>query len=342
MPEIFLIQLCGRVGSKEISAEDLGEKFNVSPKAIQKMTGVTKLFKFGSEESLVSVSAHLARKVLVRSGLELKDINGVFASSNSTTKTLMPGYAALVATELGLRHVLADQVGMGCGGGLQALRAAYDRLIVNALEGKKAYYLVFAGDAVNMILNDGDRNTGLLFSEGASVALVTNDADFGKDCYKIVKINTKSHLGSGIQMMTVMNEFHPEVRNDPAYAKNRGFRMDGKGVFQFGSEMISHFLELVEEKEFKKNWMMFSHQPNLRMLEEMARLAGVPKKQIYMEGIQTIGNVPSASPFLGLQDGLRRNLFDVTNTVLLGAFGAELTVGAALLEPIGNPTRIIE
>jgi 3-oxoacyl-[acyl-carrier-protein] synthase III len=254
----------------------------------------------------------------------------------------MPGYASLVATQLGFRNILADQVGMGCGGGLQALRATYDRLVVDAVRGAKSSYLTIAGDATSLILDDKDRKTGLLFSEGAAVLLVTNDPDLGEDGYQITKINTKSLLGEGINMMTVMNPLHPDVLSNHLYATKPGFWMDGKGVYEFGSDVMPHFLELIEKSKFGSDWMLFPHQPNLRMLEEMARRSGVPKEQIYMEGIQTIGNTSPPAVFLGLQDGLQRNLFDVSNTVVLGAFGAELTVGAAMLKPVGDPKAIVD
>jgi len=339
LPRIFLAKIGGKVGSVEVTAEELGEKFGTKPRAIQATTGVTKLFRFGPDESLVGISVMVARDVLARAGLDLGRVDGVFASSNPTTKTLMPGYATQVASELGLRYVLADQIGMGCGGGMQALRAAYDRLVVDSLHGKTSNYLVFAGDAVSVILNDKDRNTGLLFSEGVSVLLVTNDIDFGQNSYEITKINTMSVLGDGINMMRVMNEFHSDT--DRGQRDQNCFTMDGKGVAQFGMGMIPCFLKLVEEEMFGENWMLFPHQPNLRMLEEMARFGNVPLNQVYTNGIKTIGNASVAAAFLGLEDGLQSNLFDRRCTVLLGAFGAELTVGAALLRPVGDPIEVV-
>lgn len=336
IPKVFLVGLRGAVGSLEITAEELGRKFGISPSEIERKTGVTRLFRFSLTETLESVSLSVVQQMLQGLNFDLGGIRGVFASSNTTTKTLMPGYAASVGAALGLRHVLADQVGMGCGGGLQALRAAYDRLVVHGLYQERATYLVIAGDATSLILNPDDYATGFLFSEGVSALLVTNDPTLANNGYEITRVQTKSFL-EGLEALQVGNPYWPTHRGTLP-----PFTMEGRGTFRFGAELLPHFLELVGEKEFGSDWMLFPHQANVRMLQAMARNGGIPESQVYMEGIRTIGNTSPPAVFLGLEDGLRRELFDAANTtVLLGAFGAELTVGAALLKPLGIPSAIL-
>ena len=341
IPKVFLVKICGKVGSMEVSDEELSHKFNISKAIMQEKMGVSKLFRFSPNESLVSASAEAAREVITKSGIIIEKINGVFASCSHTTKTLMPGYASQVATELGLHNVLADQIGMACCGGIQALRVAYERLVVDSLKGKITYYLVFAGDAISAILNKDDRSTGLTFSDGVAVLLVTNDQDLGKNSYEITKINTESFLGEKINMISVMNYLHPEISTDCRHALNRGLTIDGKGMFQFAPELIPKFLMLIGEQRIKDDWVLFTHQPSIKMLREIAKYSGIAETRMYMDGIRRIGNTSTASVFLGLEDGLRRKLFNVANTILLGAFGAELTIGSALLEPRGNPLMVV-
>lgn len=335
IPKIYLIGLRGAVGSHEITAEELGEKFAISPQDIERRTGVTRLFRFDAKETLESVSVSVVTRMLQSLSFNLESVAGIFASSNTTLQTVMPGYAARLGAALGLSHKLADQVGMGCGGGLQALRAAYDRLVVDALQCRKASYLVVAGDATSLILNDSDYATGFLFSEGVAALLVTNDEDLAANGYEISRIGTKSFL-QGIDTLRVGNPYWPTNRNTLP-----SFMMEGRGTFSFGAMLLPHFLELVGATSFGDDWMLFPHQANIRMLQAMARHGGIPESKVYMDGIRRIGNTSPPAVFLGLEDGLRRSTFDFQDTVLLGAFGAELTVGAALLKPVGNPTSII-
>ena len=335
-PPVYIIGLAGEVGALETTAEQLGKRFNLSGEEVTKKTGVTKLHRFGTPNGLVMASCSVARRVITNTFTPLDQISGIFGSSNCTTETLMPGYATQVAAKFGLTHVLADQVGMGCGGSLQALRAAHDRLIVDALDGKTSWYLVVAGDATSLILDEKDYDTGFLFSEGAAALLVTNDKRINHGAYQIMSIGTKSFLGNYLDLLTIGNPYWVHTRGELA-----GFKMAGGGVFRFGASLIPHFLQLVGTEKFGDDWMLFPHQANLRMLQAMAANAGVPEDRVYMDGIRRIGNTSPPAVFLGLEDGLERRIFDKSNTVLLGAFGGELTVGAALLKPLGDPTPIL-
>lgn len=336
MPPVYIIGIGGKIGSTEITAQELGTRFSLSADEITQKTGITKLYRFGSDQTLVDVSRRVAQGVMLKWQLGKENINGVFASSNCTTETILPGYATQVAAALGLTQVLADQVGMGCGGSLQALRTAYDRLVVETIEGKTGYYLVIAGDATSLILDERDYATGFIFSEGVSVLLVTNDRHSADDGYEISAIGTKSFLGEELGLLKIANPYWPSTRGELS-----GFKMAGGGVFRFGASLIPHFLELVGAREFGNDWILFPHQANLRMLKQMALNARIPEERVYMDGIKRIGNTSPPAVFLGLEDGLRRQTFDRSNTVLLGAFGAELTVGAALLQPRGDPARIL-
>ena len=337
MPPVYIVGLHGAVGSKRISAKELGARFSLTSEQVTQKTGVTNLYRFSENETLVSVSTQVTKKLLDKHLPNGRKIKGIIASSNTTIETLLPGYATTVGAALGFKNIIADQVGMGCGGGMQALRVAYDRLVVEAMEGKpSSYFLVLAGDATAMTLDPSDITTALLFSEGVSALLLTNDPECSSNCYQIKAIGTKSVLGENLQLMSTGNPFWPDKRG-----QLNCFTMKGSGVFRFGVKLVPEFLELVGVKKFEDHWMLFPHQPNLRMLVAMTENAGLLPEQVYTDGIQRIGNCSTAAVFLGLEDGLNRRLFNFSNTVLIGAFGAELTVGAALLEPQGDPSRIL-
>ena len=101
----------------------------------------------------------------------------------------MPSFTACVANELGLQSVICDQIGLGCSGGLQALRNAYNQAIVDAIDGKFGYYLVVAGDQFNLFLDPNNFGTSTLFSEGEAVMFLPNCHN--ERGYKIARIGTK-------------------------------------------------------------------------------------------------------------------------------------------------------
>ena len=164
-----------RLGSTIIKASEIEQDFEREPGTILGLTGVSQLHKISPDEDLVSLSADACREVLAKLELPLEKVTGIFSSCNPTTDYLMPSLAPLIAAKLGLTHLLALNIGMGCAGGVQALQATYNQLIADSAQGKTSYYLVVAGDHTSRMLDKSSWKTAILFSDGVTAALVTND-----------------------------------------------------------------------------------------------------------------------------------------------------------------------
>ena len=327
LAQISLIALASNLGSLIIPASELESTFSLAAGDVGKKTGVTNLFRLSASESLEQLTVKSALKALRIAGLTVKDLRGVFGSSNPTTNTLMPSYTVKVAQMLGCESIIVDHVGMGCGGALQAMRNAYNQLVVDSLMGITSNYLIIVGDHTSRILDPAKYDTGILFSEGTAAAVITNDRHRTPG-YVIARVGTMSLLGENLESLKIENPYSFAV------PRHCYFEMDGRRVFEFGTKQVPKFLELVGLKSFPENAYLVPHQPNLRMLEKMAKDAQIDPKNIYMEGIRTIGNTSTPAVFIGLEDALQRGLMSLGAPVLLGTFGAELQVGAAWLLPV--------
>jgi 3-oxoacyl-[acyl-carrier-protein] synthase-3 len=327
------VALAGAVGQRVLTVDELAARFDLTPERITAKTGITGLRRLGPGESLVDLARELARTVLAETGVAVEDVRGVFGSSNPTWDDLLPTFTASCANAIGLRHVIVDHVGIGCCGGLQAMRSAYNQLVVDGLDGRVSHCLVVAGDQTSRILDPDRRQTGTLFGEGVSVALLTNapDADRG---YDVVAIGTKSLLGDALASLRIRNPY-------AATSEARVFplEMEGARIVEFAAGVVEHFLALVGGR-LPPDCYVVPHQPNLRILEAMIARAGLDPERVYVDGIRTVGNTSAPAAMLGLEDALRRGLVGRGDPVLLGAFGAELQVGAALLQPV-DPRRMI-
>jgi 3-oxoacyl-[acyl-carrier-protein] synthase-3 len=214
------------------------------------------------------------------------------------------------------------------------MRNAYNQLVVDGLEGRVSYCLVVAGDQTSRILDPSLRQTGTLFGEGVSVALLTNAPSVDRG-YEIVAIGTKSLLGDALESLRIRNPYAVPARDVRAFP----LEMEGARVFDFASGVVPHFVALVGG-QLPPDCYVVPHQANLRILEAMIARAGLAPNRVYVDGIRTIGNASTPAAMLGLEDALRRGLVGCDDPVLIGAFGAELQVGAALLQPI-DPRRMI-
>jgi 3-oxoacyl-[acyl-carrier-protein] synthase-3 len=331
-PRIHLVGLAGITGSDTLSTEALGHRFRLSPGRITEKTGVTGLRRVG-EESLLQLATTAARESLRRAGVDPSQLTAVFGSSNPTAADLLPTFTAAVAHSLGLSRIIVDHVGIGCCGGLQALRNAWNQLLVDGIQGRTSYALVVAGDQTSRILDPDRPQTGTLFGEGVSALVLTNDPAF-RTGYEVQRVATCSLLGDALYALRLPNPYaHPE-------GPLPRLQMAGSQVFDFGCAALDTFLELLEMPSVPSDCVLVPHQPNLRMLEGMIARSHLDPRRVYVDGIRTIGNTSAPACLLGLEDALRKEQAGPANPVMLGAFGAELQVGAAWLRPV-DPMALV-
>jgi 3-oxoacyl-[acyl-carrier-protein] synthase-3 len=220
-------------------------------------------------------------------------------------------------------------IGMGCAGGVQALQATYNQLIADSAQGKTSYYLVVAGDHTSRMLDKSSWKTAILFSDGVTAAIVTNDATL-KGGYTVERVASETYAGESVDVINLPNALalkEGEIRS--CYQ----LHMRGRGVFEFGTRIAPRVKALSGIERFN-NVYIIPHQANIRMLNELVPAFDVRPDQLYTDGITRIGNISGAACFLGLEDIIANDdLRGDADTVLMCAFGAELQVAAAVLKP---------
>jgi 3-oxoacyl-[acyl-carrier-protein] synthase-3 len=325
--KIRLLGTSHRLGAEVVHAETIENHFQREPGTIAALSGVTRLHRIGPGESLVSLSRDAALDVLEKCGVSLSQVTGIFSSCNPTTDYLIPSLAPMVASALELTHLQACNIGMGCAGGVQALQAAYNQTVVDTLNKKISYYLVVAGDHISRMLDHEAWKTAILFSDGVSVAIVTNDPK-RVDGFVMKGVASECYAGENVDVINLPNVLAREVPGDRS---TYTLQMRGRGVFEFGTRVAPRVRELAGLDSFDDCYII-PHQANIRMIKELVPAFGIRDEQLYMEGITTVGNISGAACFLGLEDGQDRGLFRQTKKILLVAFGAELQVAVAVLE----------
>lgn len=330
--EVLIAGVAHRLGSHIIQAREIESLFEREPGTIQGLSGVSQLHKIAPGEDLVSLSAEACLDALRHVDLPLERVTGIFSSCNPTTDYLIPSLAPLVASKLGLAHIMACNIGMGCAGGVQALQAAYNQLVVDSLAGKKSYYLVVAGDHTSRMLDKSSWKTAILFSDGVTAALVTNDPSISAGGFTIERVASETYAGESVDVINLPNALALEHGCE---RPNYQLHMRGRGVFEFGTRIAPRVRSLCGMNSFKDSYII-PHQANIRMLNELIPAFEVGADQLYTDGITRIGNISGAACFLGLEDVMRNpEIRKGASTVLLCAFGAELQVAAAVLTPRG-------
>lgn len=316
---IKITGLGSSLGSTRITNSDLSEKIGLSPDEIERKTGIKNRFHCDVErENIYVLMAAAANQALRSAGLGVGDISGVFTASNPTGEFLLPNFASVVASVLGMGPFYTGGNSTGCSGGLVALDLAFNKLHRDASMELSRNYLVLAGDQTSSIVKPGSLDE-FLFSDGASALVVTNNVDV-----------------EGYYRVETLNNFTFHNRADSLKLGRKGFlEHDGRSIYKFATRSLGVILDLMGEESFPSDAYLIPHQANLRIIEKLAR--GIDPKRVYKDGIVNVGNTSPASVFMGLEDVNRRGLSSLRSLVL-ATFGEGLTVAVGKLASVSGAT----
>jgi 3-oxoacyl-[acyl-carrier-protein] synthase III len=324
--QIRITGVAHRLGSDIVDAETLENYFKKDPGTIESLSGVSRLHRMAPGEDLVTLARDAALDALAAANVSLDKVTGIFSSCNPTTDYLIPSLAPMVAAKLNLSHILACNVGMGCAGGVQALQATFNQLLADEARGKVSTYVLVTGDHISRMLDKESWKTAILFSDGISAVVVTNDPA-ATGGFVIEHVASECYAGESVDVINLPNSLATREGESPTVCL---LQMRGRGVFEFGTRIVPRVKELSGVTDFSK-FFIIPHQANVRMLNELPTPFGIRDEQLYTDGITKIGNISGAACFLGLEDVMNRGLANEAEKILLCAFGAELQVAVAVL-----------
>lgn len=317
---LVLSGITTRLGSEKRSAADLSAQYSAGKDDPTSATGITTLYHFAPRENLLDVSAECVREALTRSGLSLRDVGGLVATSNFTHETLVPTFGVAVAARADLSCIRAGTIGTGCGGLAQAVEYAAALMTSSVVKWDPAkVFVVVAGDAYQRHIDTNDYKTRYLFSDGVAV-FVIKLAHAKRGDLTITQVASQS---------LIVDEPLEALRlGNPTFREDRFFRMETAPVVRFTRRALATAKELLG-LDVWRGVTIIPHQANHRLLEAMGRAA--PEAHLfYTNGIAMIGNTLNASSVFGLEDVLANDT--ASNDIVLVPFGAEWVVGAIQLQ----------
>jgi len=310
---VHIIGMGHTLGSKMISNEDLSKKLNLTSEQIIKSTGITNRFHCDkSIENLDTLLATAFEQARTTANIPLKDITGIYTSTNPTGYFSLPNTSTRLAKLVGIDEYKGTQIGAGCCGGLQALQAAYNQLIVDTLQGITATYAVVVGDQTSQILAENSTDN-ILFSDSGAALLLTNNPNV-KSFYTIdwIKNTTQTEHADALQL-----------NNASSYVLH-----DGKKVYRFATQTVKTALDFLGTETFPKDVFLIPHQANKRIIT--AATKELNPEQVYSQDVERFGNTSPSSTLIGLENVTRQGISYDKLLLLsfgegLGIYGARLT-----------------
>jgi 3-oxoacyl-[acyl-carrier-protein] synthase-3 len=309
------IKLCGTgraVPEKIMTNAMLEQMVDTSDEWILSRTGIVQRHHV-TDETLAQLCAAAARSALDRAGIKPEQIDACIIAT-ITPDTMVPSQACRLQRDLGLRQdIPCFDLNAACTGFLFALRT-----MEGLLTGPTPKYgLVLGAEALSRITDWTDRNTCILFGDGAGAAVVRFDPAYspavmdlgcrGEDAMLLVP-------GPGPQPVTIA--------------------MEGQKVFRFAVETVPRSMERALDQAGMTaedvDFFVF-HQANQRIIDLIVKKFGIAPEKCY-KNIQQYGNTSAASIPLVLSDLQEQGKITAGDRLMIVGFGGGLTWGSALIE----------
>lgn len=310
---------------KRLTNEDLERIVDTNDEWITTRTGIKERRILDPEKGVSHMATRAAKHALERAGVRPEKIDLILVAT-VTPDMLIPSTASYVQEELGASRCWGVDLNGGCTGFLCALATGAQFLE----SGRHQTVLVIGADKMSAILDYKDRNTCVIFGDGAGavVLMPATDGKTGIDDYEL-------HLdGSGAKYLYMEGggSLHPAT-HETVDKKMHYVYQDGRIVFKHA---ISGMAD-VSGRLLKKNGvapedvkLLIPHQANFRIIDSVAKKLGLRPDQV-MINIQKYGNTTAATIPMAMSEAWQEGKLKKGDRVLMSAFGAGFTWGSLLL-----------
>ena len=295
---------------------------DTSDEWITSRTGIKERRILENGKATSDMAAYAIQNLLENTGINPDEIEVVILATSTPDHNLAPT-APLAASKAGLKNAWGFDFNAACSGFLYALSVAASFIE----SGRHKKVLLVGADKMSAIVNYEDRNTCVLFGDGAGVVLLEPSTDNAAVLDTVYKSD-----GNGVQFLSVPAGGSAEGTSiETINGKRHSVIQDGRTVFKNAiNGMTSTSKELLAKLNLTTNdidWVV-PHQANLRIIDSVGENLGVAKEKVKVN-IQRYGNTTAATLPLCLWDF--HNDFKPGDKLLLTAFGAGFTWGSTCI-----------
>jgi len=304
---------------------DLEKMVDTTDEWIVSRTGIRQRHMAAPEEATSDLATEAGRKALEMAGVDPADLDLIIVAT-LTPDHYFPSTAGFVQRNLGASRAAAFDLEAACTGFIYALTVG--DLFIRSGTYRKV--LVIGAEVLSKFLDWEDRDTCVLFGDGAGAALLVpgNDDTRGILSTHLHSDGTMAELlyaPAGVSRMPITKEAIDQKLNT--------LKMRGNEVFKVAVTRLSEVVDEVMQANNLGNEdidFLVPHQANLRIIQATARKLKLPMEKVIVT-VDIHGNTSAASVPLALDAAVRSKRIKEGDQILLEAFGGGLTWGAALV-----------
>lgn len=316
--------------SRVMTNEELSTMVETSDEWIVSRTGIRERRIAADDETTATLSVHAARDALAVAGLDATDLDLIILGT-CTPDYYMPSTAVLVGDQLGATRAAGFDVMAACSGFIFSLATA----TAFVRSGMYRNVLVLGVELLSRFLDYTDRNTCVLFGDGAGAVIVSASEQPGG----LIGLDMYSD-GSGANGIIFPAGGSARPTTLQTVAEGGHFvHMAGKEVYKYATRQLAESsqaalreagLSVADVDQF------LFHQANIRIIESVQNAVGIPADKTYLN-IERYGNTSAASVPMALVEAIAEDRIQPGDRLLMAAFGAGYTAGAAVVEWTADP-----
>jgi len=300
---------------------DLERMVETNDEWIRDRTGIRERRVAADDMTAAEMGARAARCAMQRAGVEPGEVD-LIVLSTATPDRWLPSTACDLQALLGAANAVAFDVCAACTGWLYALTVAEGYIAA----GRAEIALVVATEKMSAIVDWTDRNTCVLFGDGAGAAVVRKSSggrgilsSYQRSDGRLGDLLFRPAGGSAIPMSA-------EVLQKGEHL----VRMEGREVFKNAVRSMSEACDLALQRAGLRSEdvdILIPHQANVRIIEATAKYTGIPMEKVFVN-VDRFGNMSSATIPVALDEALEQGRLKPGMNMLSVAFGAGFTWGA--------------
>jgi 3-oxoacyl-[acyl-carrier-protein] synthase-3 len=313
------------VPERILTNRDLEKIVETSDEWIRSRTGIGERRIAAPEEATSDMATNAALAAMSQAGVSAEQIDLIIVAT-VTPDMFFPATACWVQKKLGALRAACFDVSAACSGFIYAMEIA-QQFISNHVYNT---VLIIGADKLSSIVDWSDRNTCVLFGDGAGAAILRNrGASHGV---------IATHMGSDGEFTDIL--FMPgggsrcPITSANVDQKLNTIKMLGKETYKQAVTAMSDAADRALESaglKYEDIACVIPHQANMRIIEAIAHRMGLPVEKFYVN-LEKYGNTSAAAVAIALDEAHRNGRFKIGDYVLLVVFGGGLTWASSVIQ----------
>ncbi len=302
---------------KRLTNADLEKMVETSDAWITQRVGIRERRIAAPGEYTSHLASRAAADALKMSGLSADQIDLILVAT-STPDTIYPSVACQVQKAISATHAGVLDISAACTGFIYGASLAWGMI----KSGSMKHVLVIGAEVNSSIVNWKDRDTCILFGDGAGAAIFSA-------CHSDTEGILAAKLGGDGNLTDLLELANSGCRPNPN-VPGRYIIMQGNEVFKQAVRNMYECAVCVLDRAGLTSQdvsLLIAHQANKRIIEAVAKRLNLPAEKVFLN-IADYGNTSAATIPIALCEALEQGLIKKNDVIVMDAFGAGLTWGA--------------